>query len=272
MVRPGPDLDAMLLRIDDLVASHGAVPRGELTSIRRHLPAITARLVARGYGIGSTIRVPLQRQLRDLVQAGFVPKKGLERRLAGASAREVKEHVQRMVQRGELLEVIRESGPGLVTPSQDALDPGDLEELLRCLVKVEKLVRRARSTRGASPTVLRTDVVGPLSRWTGSMPVPPSATPRPHTELSEMLTLEIRKRFRENPLPIRIPDLLRSMGAPIEESKRALIDGAAQGLFELEPESGMARLSREDAELCPPGPMGTRLSWVIARDGKEVHS
>jgi hypothetical protein len=89
--------------------------------------------------------------------------------------------------------------------------------------------------------------------------------------LVETLTREIRKRFRDSPLPIRIPDLLRALGTPADAGKRALIDGAARGLFALEPESGMGRLSGEDAELCPAGPMGTRLSWVVARDQTGVH-
>lgn len=50
------------------------------------------------------------------------------------------------------------------------------------------------------------------------------------------------------------------------------MEGVARGLFELEPESGMGRLSPEDAELCFPGPMGTRLSWVRARGHAGVAS
>ena len=136
-------------------------------------------------------------------------------------------------------------------------------------MRVEKLVRRARSARGARPTLLRADMSGPLARWIGSGPEPSTESAEPR--LVESLTREIRKRFRENPLPIRVPDLLRAMGAPAEEAKRALMDGAARGLFALEPESGMGRLSHEDAELCPAGPMGTRLSWVVAREQAGLH-
>lgn len=264
-----PDLDALIVHIDGLVRTHGAVPRSELRSLKRHLPAITARLVARGYEFGSSIRRPLERQLLDLVEGGFVPKKGLERRVAGASAAEVRQAVQRLVERGTLVEVVRESGVGLLGSTDGVVNPADLDELLRCLVKVEKLVRRARSTRGARPTVLREDVAGPLARWADAtrertaIEAPPG-----EGRLTETLTTEIRKRFRENPLPIRIPDLLRSVGAPAEEGKRALMDGAARGLFALQPESGMGRLSLEDADLCPAGPMGTRLSWVIPHQEK----
>ena len=264
------DPDALLLRIDDLVRAHGAIPRAELRAIKRHLPAIAPRLLARGYEIGSSVRLPLEKQLLELVQSGFVPRKGLERRVAGATAREVNDAVQRLVERGSLVEVVRESGAGLVGSTGDVIDASDVEELLRCLVKVEKLARRALAAKRARATLLRSDVAGPLVRWTDRDRVAAPGV-RQEAPLVEALTREIRKRFRENPLPIRVPDLLRSMGASGEDGKRALVDGAERGLFELEPESGMGRLSREDAELCPSGPMGTTLSWVVARDREEFH-
>ncbi len=197
--------------------------------------------------------------------------KGLERRLAGGSAREVKEAAARLVERRELALVVRESGAGLVRPSAESLDRSDLAELLRCLTKVQRLVRRAASKKGSALTVLREDVAGPLSRWTVSPE--PSLRERepPHAAPSETLTREIRRRLLETHLPIRVPDLLRALDATAEEGKRALLDGAARGLFDLEPESGMGRLSREDAELCPTGPMGTRLSWVVMREHKGVN-
>jgi hypothetical protein len=277
MARTSIDLDALVSRVDDLVRTHGAVPRGELRTIKRHLPAIAPRLVARGLEVGSSVRRPLEAQLLDLAKGGFLPRKGLERRVAGASAREVKEAAERLVRRGALVDVVRESGPGLVAPSGDVLDAMDLAELLRCLSKVEKLVRRARPARGMRPTVLRGDVSAPLARWivpaSDSAPAPQAESLRQaeSSPLVEALAREIRKRSRETSLPIRVPELLRATGTPVEEGKRALIDGAARGLFELEPESGMGRLSGEDAELCPPGPMGTRLSWVVVRDAKGNH-
>jgi hypothetical protein len=127
------------------------------------------------------------------------------------------------------------------------------------------------------PTVLRGDVSAPLARWIvpalDAAPASAAESPRlaGSSPLVEVLAREIRRRSRETSLPIRVPDLLRSTGTPVEEGKRALIDGAARGLFELEPESGMGRLSGEDAELCPRGPMGTRLSWVVSREPKGHH-
>jgi hypothetical protein len=272
MARTSIDLDALVGRIDDLVRAHGALPRDELRAIKRHLFAIAPRLVARGLEVGSNVRRPLEAQLLDLANDGFMPRKGLERRVAGASAREVKETVERLVRGGALVDVVRESGPGLMTPGGDVLDAMDLAELLRCLSKVQKLVRRARPARGTRPTVLRGDVSAPLARWIEPAidAVPAAESPRRagSSPLVDVLAREIRRRSRETSLPIRVPDLLRATGTPVAEGKRALIDGAALGLFELEPESGMGRLSGEDAELCPPGPMGTRLSWVVVREPK----
>jgi hypothetical protein len=115
-------------------------------------------------------------------------------------------------------------------------------------------------------------VSAPLARWIEPAidAVPAAESPRRagSSPLVDVLAREIRRRSRETSLPIRVPDLLRATGTPVAEGKRALIDGAALGLFELEPESGMGRLSGEDAELCPPGPMGTRLSWVVVREPK----
>lgn len=268
MAREPVNLDALLARIDALVGVHRAVPRADLRSIKRALPALVERLVARGYEVGSTVRVPLEVQLLELAGQGFVPKKGLEKRLAGATAREANDAAQRLVAARRLVDVLRESGPGFVVAGGDAIGPVDVEELLRCLVKVEKLVRRARAGRGTRPSLLREDVRSLLARWVDT------SAPLVATPLITTLTHEIQKRFRENPLPIRVPDLLRAVGVaagiPIEEGQRALVDGAARGHYELEPESGMGRLSREDAELCPAGPMGTRLSWVVARAQEEA--
>lgn len=254
------DIEGLLARIDASVQAHGAVPRGEMSSLKRHLPALAPRLIARGYEVGSTVRRPLEAQLVALAAGGFLPMKALERRVAGASLREVKEATGRLVERGELTLVVRESGAGLARPGSGPMDPRELEELLRCLTKVQRLVRRATAKKASALTVLREDVAGPLSRWMAS----PVKAP------SETLTREIRRRVVDSSLPLRVPELLRALGATAEEGKRALLDGAARGLFELEPESGMGRLSREDAELCPAGPMGTQLSWVVAREQKGV--
>lgn len=263
------DTDALLQRVDELVQRHGAVPRSQLSSLRRHLPAIASQLHARGYEVGSTIRRPLEEQLLQLVDQGFVSNKGLEKRLAGATAKEAKEAAQRLTARGALVVVMREAGIGFVLRSSDDRVAQDLDELLRCLTNAQRLVRRARGKRGGCG-VLRDDIARQLSRWTNGAEQA-SASRSDADGLEETLDQEIRRRLRADGHPIHVPDLLRSVGASAEAGKRALLAAAARGVIALEPESGMGRLSREDAEWCPVGPMGTRLSWVVARGAKGVN-
>lgn len=260
------DTDALLLRVDELVHQHGAVPRSEWASLRRHLPALAPRLQARGYEVGSTIRRPIEEQLLRLVDQGFVPTKEIEKRISGATAREAKDATQRLIARNELVVVMREAGIGFVRPSSEGRVARDLDELLRCLTNAQRLVRRARAKRGGC-AVLREDIADPLSRWTNSAEDNTAAGTNPES-LHDAIDQEIRRRLRADHHPIHVPDLLRSVGASAEAGKRALLAAAARGVIALEPESGMGRLSGEDAEWCPVGPMGTRLSWIVAREPK----
>jgi hypothetical protein len=83
MARTSIDLDALVSRVDELVRAHGAVVRGRLRAIKRHLPAVAPQPVARGLEVGSGIRRPLEAHLLEAARAGFVPRKGLERRVVG---------------------------------------------------------------------------------------------------------------------------------------------------------------------------------------------
>jgi len=237
-------------RIDALVAEHGAVPRAQMKSFRRHMPALEALLRQRGLEIGSTIRRPLEGQLLAAVEGGFVPAKGLERRLAGATATEVKKAVVSLRAQRALLEVVRHQGAGYTLPSADVVDPAELSALLDAVVKAQKLLKRAKAaSKGQiAVTVLRADLEDVFAKGKSTT--------------GDALTLEIERRVREAAAPLRVPELLRSLSASIEEGHRALMEGVERGLFQLEPESGMGRLSPEDARICPVGPMGTRLSWV----------
>jgi hypothetical protein len=46
---------------------------------------------------------------------------------------------------------------------------------------------------------------------------------------------------------------------------RVLLEQARAGIFELRPESGMGRLTREELGMCIPGPEGSHLSWIRVR-------
>jgi len=59
-----------------------------------------------------------------------------------------------------------------------------------------------------------------------------------------------------------IPDVAKSFGPGWEFMLRK---GAEEGRFELRPESGLSRLSKDEMRLCIPGPSRTLLSWVRTR-------
>lgn len=250
------DLGELVDRAAAFVAAHGAVPRAEMRAFRPHLAELEPRLVARGLEVGATIRRPLESQLMALASEGFVAEKALDRRLFGASARDVKAAVAALVSKGALVRVVRESGVGLVTTDAALLSREEVRRLLARAAALQKLLRKAHAKRGKELGVLDADVRAHLASW----------LPEPSMDAGEELTREIARRVRGASVPTRVPDLLRALGVSPELGKRALLDGVARGLFDLEPESGMGRLTVDDAELCPPGPMGTRLSWIRARE------
>ena len=71
-VRAAVDLEPLFARIVDLVQAHGALPADDLRAARRHVPALTPRLVERGLEVGANVLVPLETQIGDRVQQGFV--------------------------------------------------------------------------------------------------------------------------------------------------------------------------------------------------------
>lgn len=272
MAKKVEDLDALVSTVVTAMRSHAALPAAELRLVRRHLGALRPRLEALGLEVTSQVRRPLAAQLVDVLSSGFVLSKGIEKRVAGASSKEVKAALQTLIDDGRVREVVRASGPGVQLASQTdgaLIAQADLAELLRHLGDAQRLVKRAIAKKGsrARPAVLRDDVLRALVEFGDEATTarPSANAQRPLAESAAALPQTIRARVAQSGLPLRIPELLRSLGVEMEVGKRALLAGAAAGLFGLEPESGMARLSPNDAQWCPEGPQGTRLSWVVAR-------
>jgi hypothetical protein len=66
-----------------------------------------------------------------------------------------------------------------------------------------------------------------------------------------------------------VPAIVQHLSPPMTVSVAhdALLSAARCELIELRPEGGLARLSAEELALCPPGPLGTRLSWARRGSG-----
>jgi hypothetical protein len=105
-------------------------------------------------------------------------------------------------------------------------------------------------------SLLRDHVEEALKPFLGA-PTPPTAA-----ALHDVASLV--EAHRESSGLTFVPKLVRLLGGTSARDAlhAELLRGARAGLFELRPESGMGRLSTEDASFCIPGPQGSRLSWV----------
>lgn len=274
MAKPTASPEVLVAQVEAALVDRAALPPAALRALKRHLPALRERLEALGLEVTSTVRRPLSTQLLGALEGGPLPVKGLERRVAGATAKEVKASLEALVGSGQLCEVVRPSGPCVMLASAArgrVLSHDELGGLLRELTAAQRLVKRALAKKRGAPgrAVILPDDLG-LARLRGRGGE--AAAPRPMTEAPAVesrgpgeVSRAIRARLGEDARPQRVPEVLRALGLSPEAGKRALLEGAAAGLFGLEPESGMARLAAEDAAWCPEGPQGTRLSWIVAR-------
>ncbi len=273
------DLDVLVAQVQAALQARAALSAAELRPLRRHLPALRPRLEALGLEVASNVRRPLAAQLLGALQAGFVPLKGIEKRVAGATPREVKAALQALVDEGRIREVVRAVGPGVMLASEAeglVIDQSELGDLLRQLGNAQRLVKRALAKKGARsrPAILREDLTllrfiqteAPAPRGPVTAPRGAGIAARAGDAEAAALSQTIQARVAESARPLRVPELLRALGVGAEAGKRALLEGASAGLFGLEPESGMARLAPDDAAWCPEGPQGTRLAWIVARE------
>ena len=273
MAKPTASPEVLVAQVEAALVDRAALPPAALRALKRHLPALRERLEALGFEVTSTVRRPLAAQLLAALEGGSLPVKGLERRVAGATAKEVKATLDGLVGSGQLCEVVRPSGPCVMLASAArgrVLTHDELAGLLRELTAAQRLVKRALAKKRGAPgraVILPDDLSLARLRGRGG-----EAAPRPTPEAPAVesrgpgdASRAIRARLGEDPRPQRVPEVLRALGLSPDAGKRALLEGAAAGLFGLEPESGMARLAAEDAAWCPEGPQGTRLSWIVAR-------
>ena len=68
-------------------------------------------------------------------------------------------------------------------------------------------------------------------------------------------------------IPTVMKEIIRRSGLPncIGAVHEMLYDLDREGVIELQPEAGLNRLSKEDLQICPPGPQGSKLTWARFR-------
>lgn len=240
------------------------------------------QLESRGFeeGVKGTVRLPLSEQAKSLVSGGARPSlKVSQKRVVGAATGERDKALAAACQNGLCHAVVRTKTETLVGARENVLTPAELRTLEHALAQLGDTVRTVRKKRPAkSPfskvfwTVLRDDIAPLLTDMAAlaqnvsthsENSTHPSVSDPP---LSRVLLLE-RIAKLENP-PIRlvwIPDLMRALRDrwSVNQIHQALRAAHLAGEIELRPESGVGRLTANDALLCPRDPDDHPLSHVL---------
>jgi len=278
--------------IAKLVAAEGAVPKTALAKHgipRAHAADALEQLTASGLEVaGKFVRMPIEKQLADqLAKTGTLPLRSLDSYVQGASKRDATLGAGELVAAKRARFIVRSTELLLASLDTPALDDRDLARLESATARLAAAVKLARRKGG---TLLRSDVEEALRGFTPA----PAPAPKPATApATESGAAHASKAASAAPAatsatpPAPRPTVLRDIRASIEEHRESsgltwvpklvralggiaardavhaeLLRGARAGDLELRPESGMGRLSEEDAALCLAGPQGSRLSWV----------
>ncbi|HPH66236.1 MAG TPA: hypothetical protein PLF40_10845 [Kofleriaceae bacterium] len=280
--------DVALAEIFASVAEQSALSRAQMAKYRGVLGAIREPLQQRGFDVGAVVRVPLAKQVLALLESApqGIPVPALLKQVAGGSAVECKRALTAMLQQGDVVEA--EAAHGRVIVLARCVGPGwlggaDLAAYAKALQQeLRRIKTTAKSKVGATapkPMLVRelgvasAAVALAVAAHGSAEPASRAAPAQPSQVIGGSAGLDqdaatlaaLAAQVRGKPGPLHVPALLRSLGVSVEVAQRALLAGARAGLFDLEPESGMARLSSDDAAWCPPGPGQTRLSWLMPK-------
>lgn len=251
------DLDQLGPALHERVVRQGFLRVSELTKAGvpkvQHAEAI-ARLSADGFErTKSGVRVPLRQQLQAaLRERQLIPVAQLGKALKGATQKEAKTEAEAAIRERTARIAIRGKIEVLVAPSIKTLPREHLSALADAGARSAKALRKSR-------TLLVDDVREQLLDLLAQ--TPQAVSP-------DVVVSELTRHVRPTVGLSYIPDAVRALAAHgVAAVHSALIDAAKAGRIELQPESGLNRLSQAELELCPPGPQGTRLSWarVVAR-------
>ncbi len=240
------------------VERDGAVPRSAVTrkASREQLLVIFDALVGAGLEVGAKfVRRPLETQLRERLVGIPIPLRGLDKVVRGATAREATQAATSLVDRGWARFVAH--GKNLLLAPKDApiLDARTRQRLKVVVQEIDASLALA-DRKGVG--VLRADIEEAFNPFLDASTAAPLSAPA----IVDVASLV--DAHREGSGLTFVPRLVRLLGgASARDALHAeLLRGARAGRFELRPESGMGRLSAEDASFCVPGPQGSRLSWV----------
>lgn len=284
--------DVALAEIFASLAEQPALSRAQMAKYRGVLGAIREPLQQRGFDVGAVVRVPLAKQVLALLESApqGIPVAALLKHVAGGSAVECKRALTAMLQQGDVVEVeaaharvivlARFVGPGWLGMAALAAYAKALQHELRRIKMAAKSKVGATAPKPmlvpelgvpAAAVALAHDSVEQGSRAADRQRDAATAQPSQaiggsaggEQDAATLAALTAQMQGKTGPL--HVPALLRKLGVSVEVAQRVLLAGARAGLYDLEPESGMARLNGDDAVWCPTGPGQTRLSWLMPK-------
>ena len=234
---------------------------------RAQHPELLALLDLEGFERTKTgVRVPLRTQIKAALEERQVLSFAELAKVIRASQKESKAIAAGLVSEGHARIVLRGKIEALAAASAPALSAEDLAALARSCRQLAALA--AKAVKRGNRTLLRADVREQLldfvlqGRPHEARAVVPDGAAVPKS-LRDATVAELARHVRASVGLSFVPDAVRALSARgVPEIHAALIEAARAGLIELQPDSGLDRLSQEETALCPEGPQGTRLSWA----------
>jgi hypothetical protein len=269
---PAPLSDSVVATLVADVRKRRGVAKRDLPKVPpAHRAALDDAFRAAGLEVlRNAVRIPARAQLLALLDDGAaVDEKGLVKRLACVTGLEAKSLVTTLVREEVVRRVERPTGPALSSSAAPIFAPESATRLARDLEHALQWVRRVtRSPKRPRAELLAKDVADLLERLGALAPrgaharsVTPVPSGAPSSLLERVTHAAVQLAAAHNGLA-PVPLLVRAIDASTASVHAALLEGHARGWLELQPESSMGRLGTDDLALCPPGPEGTRLSWV----------
>jgi hypothetical protein len=246
------EVEASAERLAAEIEEQGALSNKEIGARvpKAAVAKVIERLEERGLErTKSGVRRPLAAQLEAaLADGAFIALRDAAAHLRGATKAEAVKTADALVRAGGARLVLRTKEKALVPPTVDVLSDDELGQLAKLAADLKTLTGLAQKAPRA--TLLRQDVKQLFE---------PFVRGRTARLLSEIADLQ-DPVVRMTSVPALVRKLAPALRAP--EVHDALLEEARRGRLELRPESGMGRLSVEDARLCVPGPEGSMLSWI----------
>ena len=238
------------------VQRDGAILKTEITrrSSRTQVLDVFDALVRAGLEVSARfVRRPLETQILERLNGGPLSLRGLDKVVRGATARETAQMATSLVDRNRARFVVRGKDLLLARPDAPVLDTHAQQRLKAAVGALGASLALADKKDGC---LLQSDVDDALKPFVGS--------PAPLASAAIHDVASLVDAHREGSGLTSVPKLVRLLGglSARDALHAELLRGARAGRFELRPESGMGRLSAEDASFCISGPQGSRLSWV----------